>query len=154
MRAVVQRVLDASVHVMQADRSQKLTAEIGFGLVILIGVSNNDGVEQASSLADKIATLRVFEDEAGRMNRSLIDVRGSALVISNFTLYGDCRKGRRPSFTDAASGPTAEASYRAFGEALAAHGVPVGYGVFGAEMRLRLTNDGPVTLLIDTSKTF
>ena len=122
--------------------------------MILIGVGTEDTEGEAQALADKVVGLRVFEDEDGKMNRALLDVGGAALVISNFTLFGDCRKGRRPSFTAAASGPLAEALYRRFGAAVAAQGVPVQYGEFGAQMEVRLTNDGPVTLLLDSRKLF
>jgi len=108
----------------------------------------------AAFLADKVAHLRVFHDEAGKMNRSLLDVGGSALVVSNFTLYGDCRNGRRPSFTGAGSGEQAAALYEAFGSRLAASGVPVQFGRFGAQMEVALINDGPVTLLLDSRRLF
>jgi len=128
---------------------------IAHGFLILVGVGVEDTGLDAQGLADKIAGLRVFQDEEDKMNRSLLDVGGSALVISNFTLFGDCRKGRRPSFTAAAPGPQAEALYRQFGEALAAQGVrEVQYGEFGAHMEVRLINDGPVTLLLDSRKLF
>ena len=153
MRAVVQRVLRASVEVLEGREAREVSA-IERGFLLLIGIRTDDTERDALSLAEKVATLRVFEDDAGKMNRSLLDVGGAALVVSNFTLYGDCRKGRRPSFTEAASGPSAEALYRAFGAALAAQGVPVQGGVFGAEMRVALVNDGPVTLLLDSRKQF
>jgi D-tyrosyl-tRNA(Tyr) deacylase len=127
---------------------------IAQGLLILVGVGTEDTEADAQALADKIAGLRVFQDEDDKMNRSLLDVGGSALVISNFTLFGDCRKGRRPSFTAAAPGAQAEALYRRFGEALTAQGVSVQYGEFGAYMEVRLVNDGPVTLLLDSRKLF
>jgi D-tyrosyl-tRNA(Tyr) deacylase len=127
---------------------------IAQGLLILVGVGTEDTEADAQALADKIAGLRVFQDEDDKMNRSLLDVGGSALVISNFTLFGDCRKGRRPSFTAAAPGAQAETLYRRFGEALTAQGVPVQYGEFGAYMEVRLVNDGPVTLLLDSRKLF
>lgn len=128
---------------------------IAHGFLILVGVGIEDTDLDAQWLADKIAGLRVFQDEADKMNRSLLDVGGGALVISNFTLFGDCRKGRRPSFTAAAPGPQAEVLYRRLGEALGAQGIrEVQYGEFGAHMEVRLVNDGPVTLLLDSRKVF
>jgi D-tyrosyl-tRNA(Tyr) deacylase len=153
MRAVVQRVSRASVSVVEAGTVREVGA-IDQGFLVLVGVRSDDTESDARTLADKIATLRVFEDEAGKLNRSLIETGGSALVVSNFTLYGDCRKGRRPSFTDAAPGPLAETLYKTFGAALAAAGVPVQYGAFGAEMQVALVNDGPVTLLLDSRRVF
>ncbi|HZP83126.1 MAG TPA: D-aminoacyl-tRNA deacylase [Chthonomonadaceae bacterium] len=153
MRAVVQRVLQAAVSVVESGAIREIAA-IEAGFLVLVGVRSDDTEADAQYLAEKIANLRVFEDEAGKLNRSLLETGGSALVISNFTLYGDCRKGRRPSFTEAASGARAEALYRAFGEIMAAQGVPVRYGVFGAEMQVELINDGPVTLLLDSRRAF
>jgi len=153
MRAVIQRVLRASVEVVDTENIREIGA-IGAGFLILVGIRTDDTEADAHALAAKAAHLRVFEDEAGKLNRSLLETGGSALVISNFTLYGDCRKGRRPSFTEAAPGPQADALYRSFGAALAAQGVPVEYGAFGAEMRVGLVNDGPVTLLLDSRKQF
>ena len=153
MRAVVQRVLRASVRVID-ERGPRETGAIGEGLLILLGIRYDDTEADGKGLADKIANLRVFEDEQGKLNRSLLDRGGSALVISNFTLYGDCRKGRRPSFTEAASGPVAEQSYRVFGAALSALGVPVQYVAFGAQMEVDLVNAGPVTLLLDSRRMF
>ncbi len=153
MRAVVQRVLRAAVSLVEAGETREIGA-IGPGFLVLVGVHSDDTEAEARALADKIANLRVFEDEAGKLNRSLLETGGSALVVSNFTLYGDCRKGLRPSFTEAASGPLAEALYQAFGAALAEQGVPVQYGAFGAEMQVSLVNDGPVTLLLDSRRVF
>ena len=151
MRAVVQRVLRASVTVVPADgAAPHEVASIQAGLLILLGVHTSDTPASAEWLAAKIANLRIFEDDDGRLNRSLLDCSLAALVVSNFTLYGDCRKGRRPGFSEAASGEAADGLYREFGARLAAHGAPVQYGVFGAEMRVELVNDGPVTLVIDT----
>ncbi len=155
MRAVVQRVARASVRVVESDKEQsEEVGAIGAGFLILVGVRTDDTAEDARGLAQKIANLRVLEDAAGKLNLSLLETGGSALVVSNFTLYGDCRKGRRPSFSEAASGPQAEALYRAFGEALAACGVPTHYGRFGAHMQVELLNDGPVTLLLDSRRAF
>jgi D-tyrosyl-tRNA(Tyr) deacylase len=153
MRAVVQRVLQASVQVVEGAERREVSA-IERGFLVLVGVGQPDSGEDARQLAEKIAHLRVFEDENGKMNRSLLETGGAALVVSNFTLYGDCRKGRRPSFTESAPGPQAETLYQAFGAALEAAGVPVQYGAFGAEMRVSLINDGPVTLLLDSRRLF
>ncbi len=153
MRAVVQRVLRASVSVVEAGTTREVGA-VAQGFLVLVGVRSDDTEEDARYLADKIANLRVFEDEAGKLNRSLLEIGGGALVVSNFTLYGDCRKGRRPSFTEAAPGPQAETLYRHFGSALISQGVPVQYGAFGAEMQIALLNDGPVTLLLDSRRAF
>ncbi len=149
MRAVIQRVSSARVTLTEPGSSIE-TGRIGRGLLVLLGVRADDTEADARWLADKIAGLRVFEDEAGKLNLALQDVGGSVLVVSNFTLYGDCRKGRRPSFSEAASGPPARALYELFGRILAEREIPVEYGEFGAEMRVSLENDGPVTLVIDT----
>lgn len=153
MRAVVQRVREASVTVVEGEDRREV-GTIAQGFLILVGVGTEDTGADAQALADKIAGLRVFQDEDAKMNRSLLDAGGAALVISNFTLFGDCRKGRRPSFTAAAPGAQAEALYRQFGEALAGQGAPVQYGEFGAHMEVHLVNDGPVTLLLDSRKLF
>jgi D-tyrosyl-tRNA(Tyr) deacylase len=153
MRAVVQRVAQAAVSVTE-NRERRDIGAIGRGLLILVGVHREDTEADAAMLADKIANLRIFEDAAGKLNLSLLETGGSALVVSNFTLYGDCRKGRRPSFTEAASGSKADALYQQFGREMAAHGVPVQYGAFGAEMQVALINDGPVTLLLDSRRAF
>jgi D-tyrosyl-tRNA(Tyr) deacylase len=153
MRAVVQRVLRAEVSVVEGEARREV-GRIGNGLLILVGVRTDDTEADARALADKIAGLRILEDEAGRLNLSLLETGGSALVVSNFTLYGDCRKGRRPSFTEAAPGPLAQSLYESFGSALQAQGVPVQYGAFGAEMQVMLVNDGPVTLLLDSRRIF
>ncbi len=149
MRAVVQRVAEAWVEV-----NEQVVAQIGQGLLVLLGVSNEDTEEDARYLANKVAHLRIFEDEEGKLNRSVLEVKGSALVVSNFTLYGDCRKGRRPSFTDAAPPEKAEALYLRFCDYLQAEGVPVQQGIFQAHMHVGLVNDGPVTLLLDSKKVF
>lgn len=149
MRVVLQRVSQASVTV-----EGQTVGECGRGFLVLVGVHHTDTGAEANSLAEKVANLRVFEDADGKLNLSLRDVEGSALVVSNFTLYGDCRKGRRPSFTEAAKGEQAESLYLAFGTALAAQGIPVQYGKFGATMQIALVNEGPITMLLDTSRTF
>src|SRR5579884_1657039 len=147
MRALLQRVSQASVTV-----NGQIVGRIGQGLLILLGVGQNDGEAQVKTLSEKIVYLRIFEDEAGKMNRSLLDVGGAALVVSQFTLYADVRKGRRPSFTDAASPALAEPLVERFKAALAAHGIPVEGGVFGAHMDVALINDGPVTVWLDTEE--
>jgi D-tyrosyl-tRNA(Tyr) deacylase len=128
----------------------KTVASIGRGLLVLLGVAEGDGERQAEWLADKIAGLRIFEDEAGKMNLSVQDVGGSALVVSQFTLLGDCRKGRRPSFSDAAPPEEADRLYQKFVERARAGGLRVETGVFQAHMGVHLVNDGPVTLVLDT----
>jgi D-aminoacyl-tRNA deacylase len=149
MRAVVQRVSRARV---SADGS--VTGEIAMGLLILLGVGHNDTSAVAASTAEKISNLRIFEDEAGKMNRSLLDVKGSALVVSQFTLYGDARGQRRPSFVAAAPPEQAKNVYEEFAEALRRLGVTVATGVFGAMMSVELVNEGPVTIILDSEKTF
>jgi D-aminoacyl-tRNA deacylase len=144
VRAVVQRVSEARVTV---DGEQ--VAEIARGLVVLLGVARGDTEAEAERLAGKVARLRIFEDEAGKFDRSLLDVGGEALVVSQFTLIADTRKGNRPSFTDAAEPEQAEALYDQFCEALRALGVEVDTGVFGARMEVALVNDGPVTITLD-----
>jgi D-aminoacyl-tRNA deacylase len=149
MRAVVQRVSRARV---TADGS--VTGEIAMGLLILLGVGRNDTSAVAASMAEKISNLRIFEDDQRKMNRSLLDVRGSALVVSQFTLYGDARGQRRPSFVAAASPEQAKNLYEEFAEAMRRLGVTVATGVFGAMMSVELVNEGPVTILLDSDKTF
>ena len=149
MLAVVQRVSRARV---TADGS--VTGEIAMGLLILLGVGRDDTSAVAASMAEKISNLRIFEDEAGKMNRSLLDVKGSALVVSQFTLYGDARGQRRPSFVAAAPSEQAKNLYEEFAEALRRLGVTVATGVFGAMMSVELVNEGPVTILLDSEKTF
>jgi D-tyrosyl-tRNA(Tyr) deacylase len=153
MRAVVQRVRSASVS-LSTPVSEVQFTNIGKGFLILLGVGRDDTTEDATYLAGKIAGLRVFEDADSKMSLSLTDVGGSALVVSNFTLFGDCRKGRRPSFTDAAPGALAEQLYELFGATVAALGVETEYGMFGADMQVALVNDGPVTILLDSRKQF
>jgi D-tyrosyl-tRNA(Tyr) deacylase len=147
MRACLQRVSEAHVTVDGAE-----TGRIGRGLVVLLGVGPNDGDAEVRWLAEKIVGLRVFEDEAGKMNRSLAEVGGAMLVISQFTLYGDCRRGRRPSFTDAAPPEIAERLYEAFVAVVKGAGVEVSTGKFREHMLVSLVNDGPVTLWIDTAE--
>ena len=144
MRVVCQRVTDARVRV-----SGRIAAEIGPGLCILLGIARGDGAEAAGRLAGKVARLRVFPDAEGRFDRSLVDVGGGALVVSQFTLLADTAKGNRPSFTEAAPTDEAEPLYERFCSELEALGVPVGRGVFGAKMDVELVNDGPVTVIID-----
>ena len=128
-----------------------MVGQVGHGLTLLLGVAPGDGPAELEWLARKVAHLRIFEDEAGKMNRSVVDIGGGALVISQFTLYGDSSRGRRPSFTGAARPEVAEPLYERFCDALAAEGVhPVARGIFGADMAVELVNDGPVTLIIDT----
>ena len=144
MRAVVQRVSQASVSV-----GGEVVGDIGRGVAVLVGVTHGDTEEQAEWLARKIAGLRIFEDNEGKMNAGLLDTDGAALVISQFTLYADCRKGRRPSFTNAAMPEVAEPLVEHFAQALRDHGVPVETGVFGAHMLVEIYNDGPVTILLE-----
>ena len=147
MRAVVQRVQSARVLV-----DGRVTGEIGPGLLVFLGVTHNDAATDARFLAGKIARLRIFEDAVGRMNLSAADVSGSLLIVSQFTLYGDCRKGRRPSFDAAASPEQAQALYETFVAEVRALGLPAATGVFQAHMQVDLVNDGPVTLILDTAK--
>ena len=149
MRAVVQRVSLGRVTV-----DGRLTGEIGRGLVVLLGIASDDGESDLSYLVEKITNLRVFEDEEGRMNRSLLDVGGEMLVVSQFTLYGDCRKGRRPSFIAAARPEIGELHYEGFVSAVADLGIKTATGEFGAMMDVELVNEGPVTLLLDSKKGF
>jgi D-tyrosyl-tRNA(Tyr) deacylase len=145
MRAVVQRVASASVTV-----DGRITGAIGRGLLVLVGVAPTDGEAQARWLAQKLVGLRIFEDDAGKMNLDVREVSGGILAISQFTLFGDTSKGRRPSFAGAAAPAIAEPLYLLFCDLLAAEGVPVGRGVFGAHMDVDLRNDGPVTLVVET----
>jgi D-tyrosyl-tRNA(Tyr) deacylase len=149
MRAVVQRVSKARVRV-----NGHVTGEIGPGIVLLLGVAKTDDSRAASQLAEKICGLRLFHDDQGKMNRSLEEIGGAVLAVSQFTLYGDCRKGRRPSFDRAAPAEQARALYEEFVSALRRRGLRVETGVFQAMMDVELVNDGPVTLLLDTDRTF
>ena len=145
MRVVLQRVLRAGVTLQETGE----TRTIGPGLVVLIGIGHADTPADADTLARKLADLRVFEDEGGKMNLSLRDVGGAMLIVSQFTLMGDARKGRRPSFAGAAPPPVAIPLYERFVQAVRAEGIPTQTGEFGADMRVLLENDGPVTLVID-----
>jgi D-tyrosyl-tRNA(Tyr) deacylase len=144
MRAVVQRVSRGSVSV-----GGEVVGAIERGVVVLVGVTHGDTEERAEWLARKIAGLRIFEDRVGKMNAGLLDVDGAALVISQFTLYADAHKGRRPGFTDAAPPEVAEPLVEYFAQVLRNHGVPVETGVFGADMLVEIHNDGPVTILLE-----
>jgi D-aminoacyl-tRNA deacylase len=149
MRAVVQRVSRARVTV-----DGGITGEIADGLVILVGVGRDDTSDATNNMAEKIANLRIFEDDQRKMNRSLLDIKGSALVVSQFTLYGDARGQRRPSFVAAAPPEQARKVYEQFNEALRRLGVTVATGVFQAMMSVELVNEGPVTILLDSDKAF
>jgi D-tyrosyl-tRNA(Tyr) deacylase len=149
MRAVVQRVSRARVTV-----EGRVTGEIGGGLMILLGVGREDTSAVAASMAEKVANLRIFEDDQGKMNRSLVDVKGAALVVSQFTLYGDARGQRRPSFISAAPPEKAKALYEEFSRAVQAFGITVATGIFQTMMSVELVNEGPVTILLDSDKTF
>jgi len=149
MRAVVQRVAEASVKV-----DGHTVGVIGTGFLVLLGVEENDGPEDAAYIVDKVANLRIFPDENSRMNRSILESGGEILVISQFTLHGDCRRGRRPSFTAAAKPEKAVPLYEAVVGQLRALGLHVETGVFGAHMMVSLINDGPVTILLDSSRLF
>ncbi len=144
MRVVLQRVLQGRVSV----GGQKV-AEIGQGVVVLLGIGPQDGQEQLSYLVEKIVNLRIFEDDQGKINRSLLDVKGEAIVVSQFTLYADTRKGRRPSFTDAALPDTARPLVERFAKAMRSHGVATQTGEFGAHMLVEIANDGPVTIWLE-----
>jgi D-tyrosyl-tRNA(Tyr) deacylase len=145
VRAVVQRVSSARV-----EAEGKQVGSIGPGLLVLLGVAKDDGEREAAWLAEKTAGLRIFEDEGGKLNRSAQEVEGAVLVVSQFTLLADCRRGRRPSFTEAAAPETAERLYRLFVSHLRERGLAVETGSFQAHMAVHLVNDGPVTLVLDT----
>ena len=147
MRALLQRVSRASVTV-----DEQVVGRIGQGLLVLLGVGQGDSEAQVKTLADKIVHLRIFGDDEGKMNRSLLDIGGEVLVISQFTLYANTRRGRRPSFTDAAPPALAEPLVERFKDALASFGLPVASGVFGAYMTIDLRNEGPVTVLLDSEE--
>ena len=149
MRAVIQRVSEASVIV-----DGQTVGEIRQGLMVLLGVAREDTSRDAVYLAEKTCGLRIFEDQQGKMNRSVEDISGSVLVVSQFTLLGDCRKGRRPGFTDAAEPALADKLYEEYVALLRQHGIAVATGVFKAEMKVGLVNDGPVTMLLDSRKQF
>jgi D-tyrosyl-tRNA(Tyr) deacylase len=143
MKAVIQRVKKASVAI-----NNEIYSEIGQGILVLLGIEKEDKAEQAEYLADKIANLRVFEDENQKMNLSLIDIKGEILVVSQFTLAGDCKKGKRPSFDNAAKSDTAVPLYEKLVEFLKKYNIPVKTGQFGAMMDVSLINDGPVTFIL------
>jgi len=145
---VVQRVSEASVEV-----AGQVVGRIGPGLLILLGVRGTDTLEEVRFVAGKCSDLRIFEDDAGKMNRSVREIGGGVLVVSQFTLYGDCRKGRRPSFIEAAPPALAEPLYEAFVACIGETGLPTARGVFGAEMKVRLLNDGPVTVIVEKEAT-
>jgi D-tyrosyl-tRNA(Tyr) deacylase len=147
MRAVVQRVSRGAVRV-----DGEVTGQVGRGLVVLLGVAAADGGDDADWMADKVAQLRIFEDHAGKMNRSVTDVGGGVLIVSQFTLLGDARKGNRPSFVEAAPPEAASALYERVCARLRDRGLPVGTGVFRAHMDVELVNDGPVTILLDSRR--
>jgi D-tyrosyl-tRNA(Tyr) deacylase len=149
MRAVVQRVTEARV-----DVEAQTVGRIGRGLLVLLGVGRDDTNADADYLAEKIVNLRIFNDDEGKMNRSLLETAGSMLVVSQFTLYGDVRRGRRPSYTDAAEPERADALYRYFVERARGYDVKIETGVFQAMMQVSLINDGPVTILLDSRKGF
>ncbi len=149
MRAVVQRVSRGSVTV-----EDKIVGEIGPGMAVLLGVGREDTPEDARYLAGKIANLRIYQDEHGKLNLSLLDTGGAALIVSQFTLYGDCRQGRRPGFSDAAPAETGKEMYEIFVAGMRNMGVEVATGVFQAHMQVEIINDGPVTMLLDSKKLF
>ncbi len=149
MRMVCQRVLSASVEVDNAK-----VGRIERGLLVYLGIGRDDGPADAQFMADKIANLRVFEDDQGRINLSVLDIQGSVLIVSNFTLYGDCRKGRRPGFDSACPPESAEPLYERVCEIVAGYGLAVEKGVFGGYMRVSSVNDGPVNVLLDSSRLF
>lgn len=149
MRAVIQRVSQASVIV-----EEKMVGSIGAGLLVLLGVARDDQEADFIYLADKVINLRIFADEEDKMNRSLLDTGGAMLVVSQFTLYGDARKGRRPSYIEAAESDKANAFYEAFVSHMKNQGIKVETGVFQAMMQVSLINDGPVTILLDSKKNF
>ena len=149
MRAVIQRVKSASVTV-----EGTVVSEIRKGLLVFLGVAQEDTSADVDYMASKIANLRIFEDNEGRMNLSVLDIGGEALVVSQFTLYGDCRKGRRPSFIHAARPEKADPLYQAFMDEISRLGVPVKAGIFQAMMDVELINDGPVTMMLDSNKLF
>ena len=147
MRALLQRVSRASVTV-----DERVVGKIGQGLLVLLGVGQDDSEVQVKTLVDKIVYLRIFGDDEGKMNRSLLDIGGEVLVVSQFTLYADTRRGRRPGFTNAAPPSIAEPLVERFKEAIAAYGLSVAGGIFGAYMEVELVNDGPVTIWLDSAE--
>ena len=149
MRAVIQRVASSRVTV-----DERVTGEVKKGLLVLLGVTHDDTSKDVDYMVDKVTNLRIFEDENDKMNLSLKDIGGEVMAVSQFTLYGDARKGRRPSFSDAARPDVANPLYEEFVEKLRAQGITVGTGEFGAHMMVELTNDGPVTILLESKKAF
>ena len=149
MRMVLQRVSEAKVEV-----DGEVTGKIGRGLLVYLGIGKGDTLEDAEFMAEKLVNLRIFSDSAGKMNLNVRDVEGAILLISNFTLHGDCRKGRRPGFDAAADPQSAEQLYETVAELIAGKGVTVGKGVFGGYMQVSSINDGPVTFLLDSSRLF
>ena len=149
MRAVVQRVASSRVTV-----DERVTGEVKKGLLVLLGVTHDDTSKDVDYMVDKVTNLRIFEDENDKMNLSLKDIGGEVMAVSQFTLYGDARKGRRPSFSDAERPDVANPLYEEFVEKLRAQGITVGTGEFGAHMMVELTNDGPVTILLESKKAF
>ena len=149
MRAVVQRVASSRVTV-----DERVPGEVKKGLLVLLGVTHDDTSKDVDYMVDKVTNLRIFEDENDKMNLSLKDIGGEVMAVSQFTLYGDARKGRRPSFSDAARPDVANPLYEEFVEKLRAQGITVGTGEFGAHMMVELTNDGPVTILLESKKAF
>ena len=147
MRALLQRVTRASVSV-----DERIVGQIDQGLLILFGVKQGDSEAEVKTLAEKIVHLRIFADDEGKMNRSLLDINGKALVVSQFTLYADVRKGRRPSFTDAAAPSLAEPLVERFKDTISGYGIQVEGGIFGAHMEVQLLNDGPVTIWLDSEE--
>jgi len=147
MRALLQRVTHASVTV-----NNEIVGQIGPGLLILLGIGQQDGEAQVKMLTDKIVNLRIFGDDEGKMNRSILDIGGQVLVVSQFTLYADIRKGRRPSFIGAAPPALAEPLVERFKEAIMAYDIPVAGGIFGADMDVSLVNDGPMTIWMDSEE--
>ncbi|MBB5173196.1 D-aminoacyl-tRNA deacylase [Texcoconibacillus texcoconensis] len=145
MRVIVQRANDAQVYV-----DNEVVGQVDHGLVLLVGITHDDGEKDVDYVADKIANLRIFEDADGKLNDSVLDVGGAILSISQFTLYGDCRKGRRPNFTAAAKPEQAEALYETFNDKLREKGLQVETGTFGAMMDVQFTNHGPVTLIVES----
>jgi D-tyrosyl-tRNA(Tyr) deacylase len=148
MRIVIQRVKEARV-----EAEGRVTGSIGAGLVVLVGIAKTDSYQDADYLVDKVLNLRIFSDDAGKMNRSVVEVKGGLLIVSNFTVYGDCRKGRRPSFDLAADPEKAQELYQYFVRRAAAAPIRVETGIFRASMRVHLVNDGPVTISCDSAHT-
>lgn len=154
MRAVIQKVSQAAVHVHHEDGRIETVGQIGHGLTVLLGVASTDTEQDARYLADKIAVLRIFEDTAGKLNQSVQAVGGAVLLVSQFTLYGDARNGRRPSYAEAARPEQAQALYQQVAQRLVEQGIHVATGRFQTHMQVDLCNDGPVTLLLDSAKQF